>query len=164
MYSFPKLYWLGFTFCLTSRIASNCIKLQTCFSALVLADSSCASTISRSAVICTLSLSASSSSSILSSFLRRLSWKMMEDQVKQTNQLTRGETIYQERTICLLSILLFRSKSKPERYLHRGKNKGRKELQQEVEEVYNSEQKAKLVKQEKLVKDLFSVTERIKLC
>ena len=63
----------------------NCKKSQTCFSALVLADSSCASTISRSAVICTLSLSASSSSSILSSFLRRLSWKTTEDQVKETN-------------------------------------------------------------------------------
>lgn len=61
------------------RATSDFTRLQTCFSALILADSSCASTISRSAVIWTLSLSASSNSSIRSSFLRRLSWKMMGD-------------------------------------------------------------------------------------
>lgn len=66
------------------KTTSDLIRLQTCFSAFILADSSCASTISRSAVIWTLSLSASSNSSIRSSFLRRLSWKMMGDQVKMT--------------------------------------------------------------------------------
>lgn len=102
MYSSPRLHWLGFTFPLPRSMACNCTKSQTCFSALVLADSSCASTISRSAVICTLSLRASSSSSILSSFLRRLSWKTMEDSVKEANWLTQREPIYQEKGYLLI--------------------------------------------------------------
>lgn len=48
--------------------------LCTCFSCSDLAASSCASTISRSAVIWTLSLRASSSSSIRSVFWRRVSY------------------------------------------------------------------------------------------
>lgn len=99
MHSSPRLHWLGFTFPLPSSMACNCIESQTCFSALVLADSSCASTISRSAVICTLSLRASSSSSILSSFLRRLSWKTMEDSVKEANWLTKESLFIKKRAI-----------------------------------------------------------------
>lgn len=47
---------------------------HTCFSWWFRAASSCANTISLSAVICTLSLSASSSSSIRSAFCRNDSW------------------------------------------------------------------------------------------
>lgn len=62
--------------CILKSLRLNCVWcFLTCFSAFARADSSCANTISLSAVICTLSRKASSSSSMRSSFCCRESWR-----------------------------------------------------------------------------------------
>lgn len=67
---------------------------HTCFSWWVRAASSCANTISLSAVICTLSLSASSSSSMRSAFCRKDSWYLRSTVHKAQNLLLNPKWVH----------------------------------------------------------------------